>query len=97
VDDDKNYLCVDIMGVKYRLKRTEDENYLREVAGRVDACMRELYEKYPVLSSDRIAVLAALRMCDEYNKETEDMKRKEDDAESVVNELTSYLKRALKQ
>ena len=96
-DKKKGFVSVEIMGVSYRLKKTEDEDYLREVAARVDGLMKEISEKHPVISSDRIAVLAAMRLCDEWLKDVEERKREDAGVKSVIEELSESLKNALKK
>lgn len=88
-------VSVEIMGVTYRLKRTEDEDYLKKVAERVDSVMREISEKHRVISSDRLAVLAALRLCDALFKDAEQRSRECAEAGAAVEELSGTLKRAL--
>ncbi len=92
----KGFVRVDIMGVPYRLKKTEDEDYLRRVASRVDAMMKEISAKHPVISSDRIAVLAAMQLCDEWLKHADEQKREEAEVKSALEELSESLRIALK-
>lgn len=83
------------MGVPYRLKKTEDEDYLKSVAARVDSLMKEIAEKHPIISSDRIAVLAAMRLCDEWFKDAEEKSREEDEVKSTIEELSESLRHAM--
>lgn len=96
MENEKNPVRVEIMGVKYRLKRTEEEAYLNKVAEKVDSLMKEIAEKYSVVSSDRIAVLAALRLCDAWFRDIEQSRKADAEAASVVEELSGTLKRALR-
>lgn len=86
----------EIMGVRYSLKRTEEESRLKSVAGKVDSLMREIAAEYPVVSSDRIAVLAALRLCDAWFRDIEERRQADAEAAALVEELTGTLKRALR-
>lgn len=95
MEDKKGFVSVDIMGVPYRLKKTEDEDYLRSVAARVDALMKEISEKNPIISSDRIAVLAAMRLCDEWFKDAEKKSREEAEVKSEIEELSESLRHAM--
>ncbi len=97
MDEKNSFISVDIMGVSYRLKRTEDDDYLKRIAAELDSRMRAAASKSPVVSSDRIAVLAALRMCDEFFKEKEDSRLKNSRLEAVIRELSESLKHALRE
>ncbi len=97
MDEKKSFISVDIMGVSYRLKRTEDDDYLKKIAAELDSVMRDIASKSPVVSSDRIAVLAALRMCDDFFKQKENFRLKNSRLEAVVQELSESLKHALKE
>ncbi len=94
-DENKGFVRVDIMGVPYRLKKTEEDDYLHRVAAKVDALMKEISAKHPVISSDRIAVLAAMRLCDEWLKYVDEQKREEAEMKAAVEELSESLKHAL--
>ncbi len=96
MEDKKDFFRVDVMGIPYRLKKTEDEEYLRKVAGKVDSVMREISGKYPVVSSDRVAVLAAMRICDECWKEISGKDDMEKAAQSEIDDLSESLRFALK-
>ncbi len=95
MEDKKGFVSVDIMGIPYRLKKTEDEDYLKSVAARVDSLMKEIAEKNPIISSDRIAVLAAMRLCDEWFKDAEKKRREEEEVKSEIEELSESLRHAM--
>jgi cell division protein ZapA len=60
---------VSIFGREYNVKGGSDEEYIKSLAAHVDSVMRDIAEKTGVLSSGRVAILAALNIADEMFKE----------------------------
>ncbi len=56
---------VEIFGQKYSLKGGADAEYIRELAGLVDARMKEVQQGTGTSDGFRIAILAALNLADE--------------------------------
>jgi cell division protein ZapA len=57
---------VEILGREYKIRGAADESYIREVAGYVDAKLREVAQGSTVPpASERVAILAALNIADE--------------------------------
>lgn len=60
---------VKIFGMEYSLKGVENPEYVERLASYVDRKMREISENSSVVSTVKIAVLAALRIADELHEE----------------------------
>jgi len=60
------------MGQEYRIRGTEPEDYIKQLAAYVDRTMRQIVQKYPSLSVNKAAVLAAMHIADEFHKLRED-------------------------
>ena len=74
---------VNIFGCEYAIKRKgEEDSYYEKIAGLVDGEMHAISEKTSLLSIDRVAVLAALRICEELLR----AKRINDEREKLVGE-----------
>jgi len=56
---------VKIFGTEYSLKGAEAQEYMEELANYVDKKMREISERSALVSTAKVAVLAALRISDE--------------------------------
>ncbi len=93
--DKKSPVCVNIMGVEYRLKGTEEDDYLKKVAGGVEDRMKQISAKNPVVSSDRIAVLSAMQIFDELLKDRETNEKEEIEIRAKIEELAELVRVAL--
>lgn len=60
---------VKIFGMEYSLKVTETPEYIEKLASYVDRKMREISENSSLVSTLKIAILAALRIADELHRE----------------------------
>jgi cell division protein ZapA len=58
-------VSVHILGREYRIRSTEDGDFVREVARYVDELMRQISEKMTSGTTTQIAVLAALNVAEE--------------------------------
>ncbi|BCJ88096.1 cell division protein ZapA [Effusibacillus dendaii] len=63
---ENNRIRVDIYGMEYQLRGKASVDHLRLVAGLVDDKMREIAGANPRLDLNRLAVLAAVNIADEY-------------------------------
>jgi cell division protein ZapA len=70
--DNVTRTVVSIMGQEYRLRGTEPEEYIKQLAAYVDRKLRQILQKYPNLSLNKAAVLAAMHIADEFHKLRED-------------------------
>ena len=64
--EDKTRITVDIYGHQYKLKASTSTNYMKRVAEYVNDQMFHIAKGYPRLDSQKIAVLAALNITDEF-------------------------------
>lgn len=65
-------IVVDIHGQRYPVRSTLNEAYVQQLATYVDAKMRVAAQEAPTGDSQRIAILAALNIADEYFRRHED-------------------------
>lgn len=61
-------LFVNINGNPYKLRSEDSLSHLQTVAGLVDDKIQTIKKQYPYYSLNRMAVLAALQLADEYLK-----------------------------
>jgi cell division protein ZapA len=66
--DQKERVVVEIYGQYYTMKGESSSSHMRMVAGYVDDKMRKIASANPRLDTNKLAVLAALNMADEYFK-----------------------------
>ncbi len=59
---------IEIFGQAYTLKGKEDPAYIRELAGFIDAKMREIQRGTGTVDPHRVAILTALTITDELYK-----------------------------
>lgn len=64
-----NVLKVTIYGTEYPIKGATNVEYIRQVADYLDAKMREVNQNIAVVSTLKVAILAALNITDELFKE----------------------------
>ena len=59
-------VTVNIFGEQYHLKGVKDQEYLSELSGYFDKKMDEVARNTQLSSSNKIAILAALNVCDDF-------------------------------
>ena len=64
----EKFTKVKIFGMEYSLRGEEDSEYMQELAQCVDKKMKEVAEHSSLVSTAKVAVLAALRMADELHQ-----------------------------
>ena len=79
---------VSIFGREYNIKGGSDEDYIRNLAEYVDSVMKDISDKAGAISSGRIAILAALNIADEMQKERQ---RFNEFADEMVQRLQEAL------
>lgn len=62
----KERVVVEIYGQYYTMKGNSSSSHMRMIAGYVDNKMRQIAAANPRLDTNKLAVLAALNMADEY-------------------------------
>lgn len=78
-DQNRNRTNVDIYGHQYTIIGEEDKSHVRMVASMVDDKMREISDSNPYLDTNRLAVLTAVNIVNEYlklKKEYDDLLQK---------------------
>lgn len=88
MSDESRSIRVTIFGREYNIRGGSDEDYVRELAEYVDSVMKDIADKAGTLSSGRIAILAALNIADEMNKERQRL-------EECIDELAQKLADAM--
>lgn len=61
-----NKIMVEIFGEQYPLRTDSDAEYVRKLAAMVDENMRDVARKTKTFSGNKLSVLAALQIADEY-------------------------------
>lgn len=61
-------VTVEIYGEQYTIRTDDDPSYVRDVAEIVDRKMREIADSGKVVTTSKIAILAALNIADELMK-----------------------------
>ena len=64
-----------ILGKSYAVRSDFDDRFMQETANLVDQKMRELVSKSGTLSTERVAVLAAMNFAGQMLKEKRELKR----------------------
>ena len=64
-ENDRQRVIIEILGEKYIIRSTSSRQHVREVGRYVDHLLKELWEKYPRISLQKIAILAALNLASE--------------------------------
>ncbi|HPR63866.1 MAG TPA: cell division protein ZapA [Thermoanaerobaculia bacterium] len=95
MDANLNILEVEIFDRIYRLKSDKDPEYLDKLASYLDEKMKEVAEVAPTVDGQKIAVLAALNIADEYfqlkNFKEGDSRNIEDRAKEMLKKLKRTL------
>lgn len=86
-----NVLKVNIYGTDYPIKGSTDTEYIKKVAEYVDKKMREVDQNVAVVSTLKVAILAALNIADELFKERVDREEFAHDFEDKIRKLSLLL------
>lgn len=96
--NDYNVLKVHIYGTEYPVKGNTDVEYIKQVAEFVDSKMREVDQNIAVVSTLKVAILAALNIADELFKERKKSGANENiDLEDKVQKWITLLEHELTQ
>lgn len=68
MDGAKRGIIVNIFGSEYTIKGNESSDYIREIADYVNMKMEDLSKKSSLISPQKIAILSAVNIADEYFK-----------------------------
>ena len=86
---------VEIFGSEYHLRADADTDYVRTVAAYVDAKMSEIAQSQSIVSSTKVAILAAINIADELFKERRKREQTEQDVSERAEALSAVLARSL--
>ena len=86
-------MTVTIFGKEYTLKGGSDSDYVQEVAAFVNQRMNEVARNAAVVSTDRVAILAAVNIADELFRE----QQKRMEATATLEDRSTHLTRLLVQ
>lgn len=86
---------VEIFGETYPIKAGDDAAYITEIASFVDGKMREVAGSGKVVTTSKIAILAALNIADELFKCRRRPGTKRDDTDRRIQKLVQDLERAI--
>lgn len=79
----KNRITVDIYGVQYVVIGTESPSHIRRVASMVDEKMREINSMNPSLGTNKLAVLTAMNIVNDYLQLKEKVEHLEEELKRV--------------
>jgi cell division protein ZapA len=85
---------VQIFSQEYHIRAEADPEYVKTIAAYVDAKMQEIARKQSLVSSTKVAILAAVNIADEVFQERRRRERADHDVAAKVNELSEVLARA---
>ena len=88
-------VTIQIYGESYTLKAGGDPSYIKDVAAFVDGKMREISSGGKAITTDKVAMLAALNIADELFKARREWKLSDEETEKKIEELLSALQKAI--
>ena len=91
MSDPKGSVSVEIFGHEYKIKGDADPDYMEGIARYVDSKMKEVSQGTPVGSLAKIAILAALNIADELQKERSESNRIKQDVETATRRMRRKL------
>lgn len=92
-----NPLKVRILDSEYRIKRKgEEDSYYEKIAKYVDHKMRALADKSSLISIDKLAILTALRICEELFRAKEENEGREKILDGKLKEMAETIQSAIR-
>ena len=86
---------VEIFGSEYSIRADADADYVKTIAAYVDTKMNEIAQKQQLVSSTKVAILAAINIADEVFRERRKREQTELDVTLKARELSDVLAREL--
>ena len=86
---------VEIFGSEYHIRAEAEPDYVKNVAAYVDAKMRDIAENQKLVSSTKVAILAAINIADELFQERRKREQTEQDVSVKARQLSDVLTRSL--
>lgn len=93
MDTPERLVPVDILGQRYTIRSSLDEQYVAELATYVDEKMRAAADLTPGTDSQRLAVIVALNIADEYFR----CREADRSWQQVLRDRTQQIERLLDQ
>jgi cell division protein ZapA len=87
-------ITIQIYGENYTLKAGRDPSYMKKVAAFVDEKMREVSSGGKAVTTDKVAMLAALNIADELFTSRLEWERRDRETDSKIEELLRLLQEA---
>jgi cell division protein ZapA len=84
---------VEIFGERYALRSEDAAEHLHRVADYVDTKFREVSRSSPGLVPSRVAVLVSVNIADELFKQSEDLRRREEEMVARIDGIVRLLQR----
>ena len=92
-----NPLKVRILDSEYRIKRKgEEDSYYEKIARYVDHKMRAIADKSSLISIDKLAILAALRICEELFRAKEEHEERDRILDKKLEEMAETIQSAIR-
>ena len=86
---------VQIFGNEYYIRADADPEYIKSIAAYVHSKMSEIAQSQSLVSSTKVAILAAIQIADEVFQERRKREKTEQDVTAKVEQLAEVLARAL--
>ncbi len=86
---------VAIFGHEYSIKGSAPSDYINQLADYVDGKMREISDNTSIVSSSKVAILAALNIADELFQSQRDKKQNKDELQDRIENLVKIMDQAL--
>ncbi len=93
--DGMDTVTVSIFGESYTVKAGPDPDYITEVARFVDGKMRDIAAGGKIVTTSKIAILAALNIADELMSDRRDRETREAEQAAKIEKLVAVLKKAV--
>lgn len=89
--DDKTRITVDIYGMQYKLAGHSSSGHMRRVAQYVDEQMHLIAKGFPKLDTQRVAVLTAVNLADQYLRLSDEREKQQINLQSSMSEAHEAL------
>ena len=86
---------VEIFGNEYHIRAEAEAEYVKSVAAYVHAKMTNIADKQKLVSSTKVAILAAINIADELFQERRKLEQTEQDVSVKAEQLSDVLTRSL--
>ena len=88
MSEEINRVEIEICGEKYVLKGNESIEYMKKLAHYVDKMMKDISNRNFKMPLNKVAILTALNIADEYHKIRKEYETLYNEHQSLIEELT---------